>query len=83
MDMVKLKKKMMLVPTPGQTEQQYLAKYFQERGFAPVFAQDEFCLQKSLDIARSFNYQFPSVDMENYEEAVKDFSNRFTASLPG
>ena len=36
------KKKMLLVPTPGQTEQEYLAKYWQEHFGARV------CLQKDL-----------------------------------
>lgn len=42
MDLIKLGKKMILVPTPGQTEQEYLAKYLSSKGLAEYFEQDKF-----------------------------------------
>lgn len=44
MDLVTLNKKMVLVPTPGQTEQEYLAKYLSARGLAIYFKQNHFGL---------------------------------------
>ena len=35
MDLVKLKKKAILIPTKFQNEQEYLAKHLQEEGFLP------------------------------------------------
>jgi len=57
MDIAKLGKKAILVPTPGQPEQEYLGKYLSEKGFAPALAQDEFSLSKILELANGFNYQ--------------------------
>lgn len=41
-------KKVILVPTPGQTEQEYLASYFQEQGFAFTISQQDFQLDHAL-----------------------------------
>ena len=57
MDLVALNKKSILIPTPGQTEQEYLGKYLQQKGFAIAIKQDEFSLSKALEIARSYSYQ--------------------------
>ena len=40
MDLVSLDKKAILIPTPGQTEQEYLAEHMKQLGFT-VFSQDE------------------------------------------
>jgi len=42
MDMAILKKKLFLIPTPGQYEQEYLAKYMQKLGVAPFSNQEKF-----------------------------------------
>lgn len=47
MDLAILKKKAIFVPTPGQTEQEYLAKYFSEKKIAYSVSQKKF----DLDIA--------------------------------
>lgn len=48
MDLVALKKNALLIPTPGQTEQEYLAKYLQQKGVFYSVAQDELNLEKAL-----------------------------------
>ena len=45
MDLAVLGKKAILVPTPGQTEQEYLAKYHFEKGLFYTQKQDEFDLE--------------------------------------
>ena len=45
MDLVKLQKKAFFVPTPGQTEQEYLAKRLKKQGIAPYATQDEFKIE--------------------------------------
>lgn len=48
MDLMVLNKKAILIPTPGQTEQEYLARYHTDKGFFCVQNQKEFDLQKGL-----------------------------------
>ena len=42
MDLAKLGKKAFFIPTPGQFEQEYLAKRFKRNGFAPFAKQENF-----------------------------------------
>lgn len=46
MDLAKLGKKAFFIPTPGQFEQEYLAKKLQEDGLVPYCKQDEFNVEK-------------------------------------
>jgi UDP-N-acetylglucosamine:LPS N-acetylglucosamine transferase len=48
MDLVVLEKKAVLVPTPGQTEQEYLAKLLEKKEHFIFINQHEFNLQKIL-----------------------------------
>jgi len=48
MDLVKLNKRAILVPTPGQTEQEYLAEYLASAGGFTTSSQDKFDLENSL-----------------------------------
>jgi len=50
MDLAKLEKKAFFIPTPGQFEQEYLAKKLNDEGVAPCCTQDEFCLKKLSNI---------------------------------
>lgn len=62
MDLVKLQKKAILVPTPGQTEQEYLAEFLSQRGVAFTMQQNDFSLALALDKAKKFAYQLPAFD---------------------
>ena len=44
MDLAKLEKKSFFIPTPGQPEQEYLAKRLQRKGIAPYCKQEDFDL---------------------------------------
>ncbi len=46
MDLAALGKKAFFIPTPGQTEQQYLAKLLEEKMIAPYCKQDDFNLNE-------------------------------------
>lgn len=48
MDLVALRKKAIVVPTPGQTEQEYLAKRWSERGVLLSMTQGDFNLKKAV-----------------------------------
>lgn len=61
MDIIALQKKSILIPTPGQTEQEYLGMYLMEKGIALCLLQNDFSLTKALAIAADYSYQVPSV----------------------
>ncbi len=50
MDLAKLKKKAYFIPTPGQFEQEYLAKKLKRENIAPFSKQEEFKIEKLKEI---------------------------------
>ncbi|MEZ4854590.1 glycosyltransferase [Flavobacterium sp.] len=50
MDLAKLNKKAYFIPTPGQYEQEYLAKRLKKYGYAPSCKQDDFTFAKLEEI---------------------------------
>ncbi|MCB4807021.1 glycosyltransferase [Tamlana sp. 62-3] len=62
MDLAKLSKKAFFIPTPGQFEQEYLAKRLTELGLVPSCKQDDFTLKKLEQMAlykglKAFNFE--------------------------
>jgi len=55
MDLAALGKKAILIPTPGQTEQEYLAKYLRDKKFYYSVSQSEFDLEKALENIGEYN----------------------------
>ncbi len=56
MDLAALQKKAILVPTPGQGEQEYLARYMHAGGFFYTCNQDNFLLKQVLSDAALFSF---------------------------
>ncbi len=50
MDLIALGRTALLIPTPGQTEQEYLATYLSDKKLFTTLTQNQFSLQKALDI---------------------------------
>jgi uncharacterized protein (TIGR00661 family) len=73
MDLLKLKKKALLIPTPGQTEQEYLASYMQQRSYFPFLKQPTLTIQKALETIKQFQYSHPFNDtaFEQYETVIE------------
>ncbi len=75
MDLAKLKKKAILIPTPGQTEQEYLAGFhFKKNHFFSV-TQKNFSMELALKAAEnftgiSFNFSGPSLN-----QTIMEFIN--------
>jgi uncharacterized protein (TIGR00661 family) len=65
MDLAILKKKGILIPTPGQTEQEYLAKHLMKMNFALCIEQGKFRLKNALQLASSFRYVLPVFAHDN------------------
>ena len=59
MDAMAWGKKCILVPTPGQTEQEYLGRSLMEKGIALTIPQKGFSLSGALALAAAFNYAVP------------------------
>ena len=58
MDIACVQKKSILIPTPGQTEQEYLAGHLRKKQFAFCIDQKGFSLGKNIEEARNFEYCF-------------------------
>lgn len=56
MDIAVMKKKSILIPTPGQTEQEYLAGYLMNKRFSLCLHQKKFSLRAAIEKARAFEY---------------------------
>ncbi len=57
MDLMAMNKKCILIPTPGQTEQECLARHLMQHRLALCIAQEKFNLQSGLSLASTFPYQ--------------------------
>jgi hypothetical protein len=68
MDLVRLKKRAILIPTPGQTEQEYLGKYLTDRRVALSVRQAGFSLTEAIRQAE----QFPYVTVEEKGNLLRD-----------
>lgn len=79
MDMVKLKKKMIVIPTPGQPEQEYLGKHLSQKQLAISILQNQFNLKDALEAAETFPYQHITSEMNAYKSVLRDFVNRISS----
>jgi uncharacterized protein (TIGR00661 family) len=73
MDLVAIQQKAIFIPTPGQTEQEYLAEYLMQQKFFFAVAQKNFSLKEVLAKAALFNYEKFYIDKEEYKKAVTEF----------
>jgi hypothetical protein len=62
MDLAVMQKKSILIPTPGQTEQEYLSGYLQQKHFAYCIPQKGFILADALSNAKQFDYHFSEMN---------------------
>jgi len=58
MDIAALRKKSILIPTPGQTEQEYLADYLMKKQLFFFVKQSNFSLLENIQKAKRFEYLF-------------------------
>jgi uncharacterized protein (TIGR00661 family) len=69
MDLAAMGKKAFFIPTPGQFEQEYLAKRLQEKLMVPYSKQEEFTVSKLYDLANfsGFSKATSAVDLELFK----------------
>ena len=66
-----LQKKMLLIPTPGQPEQEYLAEYLNKKFSIPYIEQNAIHKQEfDLDIAKAIEFPFGIKSENLLEEAI-------------
>jgi uncharacterized protein (TIGR00661 family) len=74
MDLAMLQKRSIFVPTPGQTEQEYLAGYLEEKKMAITIEQEKFSLNASIEKARLFDYRFSEAPQtEKLKKIIQEF----------
>jgi uncharacterized protein (TIGR00661 family) len=73
MDLVKLQKKAILVPTPGQTEQEYLGIYLQKQKLFYCVDQDSFLLPEVIKKADASDFAAWPVWQDAYKTVLENF----------
>jgi uncharacterized protein (TIGR00661 family) len=74
MDIAVLNKKSILVPTPGQTEQEYLGKYLSAKKMAVCVDQEKFSVQESLASVRETEFLLPgNIEHDSFKKTIGDF----------
>jgi uncharacterized protein (TIGR00661 family) len=76
MDLIKLQQKAILIPTPGQTEQEYLAGYLMKKKIFFSTAQNNFSLNKSLQKTAVFSYTNVLINQDEYKEVIREFTQQ-------
>ena len=77
MELIPFEKKLIFIPTPGQTEQMYLGKLWEEKNWALCYAQENFKLNIALEEASNFHFKqapFKSFSIEGLEAAIKQLT---------
>jgi UDP-N-acetylglucosamine transferase subunit ALG13 len=57
MDLIALGKRSILIPTPGQPEQEYLAQHLMQANLALCIPESKFRLHNAVELAETFNYR--------------------------
>jgi UDP-N-acetylglucosamine transferase subunit ALG13 len=70
MDLVTLQQKAILVPTPGQTEQEYLATYLMEKKIFYTCQQENFSIVKAIESSSHFNLKQHEIETGMQEDVI-------------
>ena len=86
MDLAKLEKKAFFIPTPGQYEQEYLAKRLQKNGVAPFAEQEKFTLDQLEQVRNylgltAFRTKVDYTELFSVFSSVKENSEPTSTSL--
>lgn len=76
MDLVTLGKRAIFIPTPGQTEQEYLARKLMERKIFFSMEQKNFDLLYALEMSKNFPGMLLQNDYSVLEERISRFASR-------
>jgi UDP-N-acetylglucosamine transferase subunit ALG13 len=73
MDLLAMNCTAILVPTPGQTEQEYLARHLLQKKLFYTCSQEEFVLEKAIEKAGSFNFVSPKPLASIHQDIISDW----------
>ncbi|MDB5202255.1 MAG: hypothetical protein JWQ27_1664 [Ferruginibacter sp.] len=73
MDLSQLQQKAILIPTPGQTEQEYLGRYLMEEGVFFCTDQENLNMKETLARAEKFTFRKLPQEAGNLQEIVQEF----------
>ncbi len=79
MELLSLQKKMILIPTPGQTEQEYLAEKLMANNFCFSVTQHNFDCLKHFALAKKFNYRLPSFPLFKEADIIALLKNSLSS----
>ena len=80
MELISLHTSALLIPTPGQTEQEYLGKLYPKRGLFHCVSQYKLDLLRDLEIAR----EYPGITWKcSTEESVQRVYNDILKPIIG
>ena len=71
MELLCLQKKSIVIPTPGQTEQEYLAKKLMAQGWCYSVSQSQFKLATAISHAQKFQYQLPTMQASSLNTYIE------------
>jgi UDP-N-acetylglucosamine transferase subunit ALG13 len=72
MDLLKFKKRAILIPTPGQTEQLYLGKLLKERNWFYVTQQHNFQLAEAIPECMVSLYEAPTLNFDLHKQVLAE-----------
>ena len=64
------------MPTPGQTEQEYLAAYLMKQNMFFCVLQKDFSINGALQKSAAFNFTELSVPQDQYKKIIKEFTQQ-------
>jgi len=73
MDLLQLKRNAILIPTPGQTEQEYLSRWLHEKKWMYTISQKNFCLNKALNEFIKAEWILPELKYSLLREQIGGF----------
>ncbi len=73
MDLLAVNKNAILIPTPGQTEQEYLGHYVNEKKWMYSVAQKNFNLQEAIKTFEKANLKLPEIPRTNLHNVIEEF----------
>ena len=72
MDLIKMKKRALLIPTPGQTEQIHLSSQLQKKGLCILQYQEAICLKEGLLACNNLPEIQENMNFDGFEKAIQD-----------
>nr|MBP6456603.1 hypothetical protein [Chitinophagaceae bacterium] len=79
MDLIKLRKNAILIPTPGQREQEYLGAYLEERKYFLTATQQKVEIENGILRYENVEFKtFPTQNMEQYKIGIDELLKKIS-----